>query len=294
LGAASQLAVSANDEWAALVTASIIGTDRRPPPPPRAGWDTWATSPDPAVALLDRAFAVVLARRAGACPSTTPLTALRPAPSDPRPPCPASCALRLRRLLDGEHVVVMPEWFEQCDRAGFQLPAALLPTLLLRGRRDAVFDQLVRRLAGGRAAWLAEAVPELGITPRGPAAPAATPPPNLASANVASANVASAPPAVPTDGGAVVSAIVQLFVEGLATWAAAAQLRNTVAALDPTWLPALVVELSRLSYAATTERTRAELLSLAEFRSAMLREFALAPPLPGHIPPAHPFDGSDN
>jgi hypothetical protein len=66
---------------------------------------------------------------------------------------------------------------------------------------------------------------------------------------------------------------VQVFVDGLATWAAAPQLRLTVAAIDPVWLPALVVQLSRLPFLSSTERTRAEVLGLTEFRVAMLREF---------------------
>ncbi|MFM2071151.1 MAG: hypothetical protein RLZZ623_1414 [Actinomycetota bacterium] len=279
----AHLARSAADEWAALVTCAIIGTDRRPPAPPGAGWDVWAGSPDPAVSVLDRALAVVLARRAGARPGPPPLAVLPVVPADPRPPCPTACAVRLQRVLGGEHEVVLSEWFLQCERLGVQLPEVLVPTLLLRGRRNPGLDQIVRRLAGPRAAWLAEVVPELGV--KATVAPAAP------EANAPAGPGANAPAGVATDGGATVTAVVQLFADGMATWAAAPQLRQVVAGLPPSWLAALIVELSRLSFRATTERTRAELLALAEFRSAMLAEFAHAHrALRPLLPPAPPSD----
>ena len=261
---AGALAESASQEWLGLVTAAILGTDRRPPPPPAPGWDSWGPTPrsaagqnDHAVAVLDRALAVVLARRAGATPGPSP-PSMQPAPIDHRPPCPAPCAARLARLLAGDHEVLLPEWLRLCADAGVQLPAHALPTLLLRGRRQPELDVAVRRLAGGRAEWLACVVPELGV----PVTAAALPMSKAPSAPVAR-----------TDGGAAVTAVTQLFAEGLASWAAAPQLRLVVVGLDPAWLPALVVELSRLPFRAPAERTRAEVLGLAEFRSAMLREF---------------------
>lgn len=261
---AGALAESATQEWLGLVTAAILGTDRRPPPPAGAGWDSWGSRPrsevgqnDHAVAVLDRALAVVLARRAGATPGPAP-PSMQPAPIDDRPACAAPCAARLGRLLAGDHEVLLSEWLRLCADAGMQPPAQALPTLLLRGRRHPELDIAVRRLAGGRAEWLAGVVPELGV----PVTAAALPMP--------SAPVA---PAAPTDGGAAVTAVVQLFAEGLASWAAAAQLRLVVVGLAPAWLPTLVVELSRLPFRAPAERTRAELVGLAEFRSAMLREF---------------------
>ena len=252
-------------EWAGLVTTAIVGTDRRPAPPPAPGWDTWSRATDPAVALLDRALAVVLARRAGACPTPAVGQALAVAPADQRPPCPQPCAHRMRRLLAGEHDALLAEWFQLCGQLGAQLPAELLPALLLRGRRNPELDVAVRHLAGARAAWLAGEVPELGIPVTGP--PAAAPP-------------ALVPPAPLADSGAAVTAVVQLFRDHAATWAAAPQLRAVVVALHPSWLPALIGELSRLPFVTTTERTRAELLSLAEVRMAMVQEFVAAATTP--------------
>jgi hypothetical protein len=259
VSAATELGASAAAEWAALVATAVLGTDRRPAPAPLPGWDTWATSDDPAVAVLDRAAAVVVARRAGACPQPAPDAPLPLAPHDPRPVCPPPCAQRLLRLLAGEHDQLLPEWFARCEAAGVQLPWASLPALLLKGRRHPEMDRVVRRVAGPRAEWLAEVVPELGV--KKTAAPAGPQSPPFAS------------PAPPADSAAMAATLVQVFMDGMATWAAAPQLRLVVAALEPARLPALVVELSRLSFDPVTERTRAELLRLAEFRGEMLREW---------------------
>jgi hypothetical protein len=255
------VAVSAADEWSTLVATAVVGTDRHPLPPAALGWDVWGTHPDPAVALLDRAAAVVAARRAGvlASPSlpTPPL-----APSDHRPVCSPACVVRLRRLLDGEHDLLLAEWLHLCLASGDRPPWSLLPTLLLRARRNADLDLLVRHLAGDRARWLAEALPELGVRP--------TPKP-------AGAVVIPPPPARVPDSGATVSVIVQTFHDQAATWAAAPQLRLLVVSLEPRWLAALIAELSGLRFDAHSERTRADLLALAEFRDAMVRDFDARP-----------------
>jgi hypothetical protein len=248
-------------EWSALVATAVLGTDRRPLPAAESGWDVWAQSSDDAVALLDRAAAVVAAQRAGMTPG--PPVPLGPAaPPDGRPPCPPRCALRLNRMLRGEHDDVLAEWFAKCAAAGVQLPAASLPVLLLRGRRNPELDATVRALAGARARWLADAVPELGVRPDPPRSK--TPDEPLG------------PPPPVADSGAAVTAIVTAFAEGAVTWAAAPQLRAIVAALDPAWLDRLIAAVSALAFDPRSERTRREVLALAEFRAEMLREWASA------------------
>ena len=261
--AAEDLARSAAEEWAGLVTVAVLGTDRRPLPVARAGWGATSSSPtsmaDPAVELLDRAAGVATARRAGRRPApAVPMT--DPAPDDPRPPCPPTAANQLARMLGGQHDVLLPEWFARCRLAGFQLPHHLLPALLLRGRRNPAFDIAVRAVAGGRATWLAEAMPELRIKAT---APVAMP---------AAGADAFLPPRPPPDSGAVVAAIVGAFHDRTATWAAAAQIRLSVAALDPTWLPPLILELNRAPFHAVTERTRVDLLGVAQVRDEMIRQ----------------------
>ncbi|CAB4880477.1 unannotated protein [freshwater metagenome] len=279
----TDIGASAAAEWAALVGTAVLGTDRRPLPPPAAGWESLgrdATSrlPDAAVELLDRAAAVATARRAGIRPGPA-LTLMPPAPVDPRPVCSDTASLLLGRLLVGEHDVLLPEWFARCRSAGLQIPPHLVPALLLRGRRNPTFDAAARSVIGQRAAWLAEAMPELGIKgiPTAPARALAAP-----------AVQPFVPPAPPPDSGAVVSAIVSTFHDQAATWAAAPQLRTAVAGIDPVWLPALILELNRASFSAVTERARVDLLGLARTRMQMVEAFAEAAPDGAAIRPDDP------
>ena len=265
----TNLAASAAAEWNALVTTAVLGTDRHGLPPAVEGWDRWPAPSDAAVALLDRAAAVVVARRAGAMAPAPPAQCLPEAPADPRPPCDAACAERLRRILAGEHEIVLAEWLDRCRQAGMQLPWALLPSLLLRGRRRADLDLVVRELAGERAAWLAAVVPELGVSggTRGSASTVAP----------------LRPVPQPPDSWAVVPVIIAQLADGRATWAAVPQLRLLVAGLTLDALIAFAAQVNRHEFVATTARARAELTSLAEFRVAMLTEFEQA--APGAPPP---------
>ena len=285
----ADVTASAADEWSAIVATAVLGTDRRPPPVPGPGWDLWATSADPAVALLDRAGAVVVARRAGFTPTAVPdVVVPLPAP-DHRPPCSAACAARLERLLGGEHEVLLGEWLDLIEQAGVQLPWGSLPTLLLRGRRRPDLDAVVRRLAGDRARWLAELVPELGVKPvaSGPAntGPANTGPANTGPANTGPANTGPASSAAPTlvraaplpDPAATLVGLWQHILDGRATWASAPHWRTVVAALPPTELAEFLDRLDGSREHLASVRTRAELLSLAQFRLDMLREFGHAP-----------------
>lgn len=248
---ATDLGASAASEWAQLVTTAVLGTDRRPLPTATPGWEALVAPTDPGVELLHRAAAVATARRAGVQPELAP-TLIEPAPTDVRPPCPVDAASLLARLLRGEHDVLLPEWFALCELADVQVPAYLIPTLLLRGRRNPAFNAVVRRVIGARAAWLAEALPELGIKALPGPVPVGAP--------------AFLPPLPLPDSGAVVTAISTTFHDREATWAAAAQLRTAVASIDPRWLPALIVELQRTPFSSVTERTRVDLLGLAQAR----------------------------
>ena len=250
----SDVAGSAAIEWAHLVTAAVLGTDRHPPQPAAPGWEPLTPAPDGAVELLNRAAAVATARRAGVRPAPTSLR-IEPAPDDVRPMCSPAAARILQTLLGGEHAVLLPEWLARATAAGVKPPPHLVPTMLLRGRRNAAFDVAARKIIGPLAAWLAEAMPELGVKPS-----AATPAPGDV----------FAPPPAPPDSAAIVTAIVEIFLDRSATWAAAPQLRLAVASIAEPWLPALVLELNRAPFHATTERTRVDLLALAQLRQAMV------------------------
>ena len=122
----TDLGAAARAEWEGLVTAAVLGTDRRPLSEPGPGWDVVTHSDDPAVQLLDRAAAVATARRAGRRPAAAP-PLVPPADPDPRPLCPPAAAAALARMLSGQFDLLLAEWFARCESGGFQLPAHLLP-----------------------------------------------------------------------------------------------------------------------------------------------------------------------
>ncbi|MEU1595677.1 DUF5691 domain-containing protein [Streptomyces sp. NPDC005708] len=152
--------------WEELVTAALLGTDRRTPqglPPGR----------EPPTAVLDLAAVETVRRRAG----------LRPAPAgprperaaaDPRPPLPPAAARRLAVLLSDrpgtggsgrrgsapDLMELLPQWLSLANARGFAPPPEALPALLdaARGRTD--LRPAALAFAGPRALWLARLNPD--------------------------------------------------------------------------------------------------------------------------------------
>lgn len=160
--------------WEELVTAALLGAERRTPP----GGST--------TGLLDLAAVHTVRRRAGLRPTKA---GARPvsAPSDPRRPLPTAAARRLSQLLArssragyrapsattgpgrqgpdlGE---LLPEWLSLANSLGYQAPSTQLPALLdaARARTDLRTEVLV--FAGPRAPWLARLNPEWKFALRG-------------------------------------------------------------------------------------------------------------------------------
>ncbi|MHC3468301.1 DUF5691 domain-containing protein [Streptomyces sp. 7R007] len=147
--------------WEELVTAALLGTERRTPP----GCVPGRQAP---VALLDAAAAETVRRRAGLRPARAAARP-EPAPEDPRPALPAAAARRLAMLLADrpgtggggrrgtapDLMELLPQWLAAANARGFAAPAALLPALLdaARGRTD--LRSAVLTFAGPRAVWLA-------------------------------------------------------------------------------------------------------------------------------------------
>jgi hypothetical protein len=151
--------------WQELVTAALLGTDRRTPP----GLPSGRAAP---VALLDAAAVATVRRRAGlrAAP-----VAVRPEPAapDPRPPLPAAAARRLAALLADRPGTgagrrgaapdlreLLPQWLALANGRGFAAPPEALPALLdaARGRTD--LRPAALAFAGPRALWLARLNPD--------------------------------------------------------------------------------------------------------------------------------------
>ncbi|WP_432134918.1 MULTISPECIES: DUF5691 domain-containing protein [unclassified Streptomyces] len=163
--------------WEALVTAALLGTDRRTPPGVPPG-------PDAPSALLDAAAAETVRRRAGLRPGPA---ARRPdpAPEDPRRPLPPAAARRLALLLADrpgaagggrrgatpDLIELLPQWLAAANAHGYGAPPQALPALLdaARGRTD--LRPAALEFAGPRALWLARLNPDwrfaLRATPGG-------------------------------------------------------------------------------------------------------------------------------
>ncbi|MFC6062683.1 DUF5691 domain-containing protein [Streptomyces ochraceiscleroticus] len=147
--------------WGELVSAALLGTERRAAPVPvHAGRE-------PAAALLDAAAVSTVRRRAGLRPAPA---AERPAvaPPDPRPELPDAARRRLALLLAdrGGHAgsrrgaapdltELLPQWLATAGEQGYRAPAALLPALLDAARARTDLQPAALALAGPRALWLA-------------------------------------------------------------------------------------------------------------------------------------------
>ncbi|MFJ4583959.1 DUF5691 domain-containing protein [Streptomyces echinatus] len=147
--------------WEELVTAALLGTDRRAP----ARLTPGRTAP---AALLDAAAVMTVRRRAGLRPARAAQRP-EPAPGDPRPALPAPAAHRLTTLLadrsggagsgrrgsSPDLMELLPQWLATANAHGYAAPPQALPALLdaARGRTD--LRPAALAFAGPRALWLA-------------------------------------------------------------------------------------------------------------------------------------------
>ncbi|HEX6468467.1 MAG TPA: DUF5691 domain-containing protein [Streptosporangiaceae bacterium] len=173
-------------EWARLVAAALLGTQRRPVPAlpaallpdgaladgalaDGAAGDQSADGDDPAGRLLAQAALLTVRRRAGRRPESADPVA--PAPAETAPAVPPAAARRLERILGGEQARLLAEWLAAAVAAGHRVPAALLPDLLDRGRVDRALRPHLARAAGHRGMWLALRNPEWAYLVAEPAGP---------------------------------------------------------------------------------------------------------------------------
>ncbi|MCM2580564.1 DUF5691 domain-containing protein [Streptomyces sp. MTZ3.1] len=148
--------------WEDLVSAALLGTERRPIPA--------AGDRDPAAALLDAAAVRTLERRAGLLPAVArPLPS--PAPADPRDPLPPAARHRLATLLADRAAggrrgtapvlaELLPQWLTAANRHGYRAPDDLLPGLLDAARARSDLRDGVLTFAGPRGRWLAGLNPD--------------------------------------------------------------------------------------------------------------------------------------
>lgn len=150
--------------WNELVTAALLGTDRRDPPPVPVGpvddLVADAQRPDGASRLLAAVAATAAARRAGFVPRA-PAPPLRPPPADDRPWCSAAAAVTWR-IVVREWPVLEDEWLLTVIEQGQRLSPDVLVESLQRHRSDAVRRARVALAGGATARWVVEHVPALG------------------------------------------------------------------------------------------------------------------------------------
>lgn len=168
--------------WRDLVTAALLGTDRRAPPAPPPGRIADlvddAVRPDDASRMLAAVGAVATARRAGFVPGPG-APSLQPPAADHRPSCSPAAVATWREIVV-EWPVLEDEWVLTVIDQGMRLSPEVVTDLLVRHRRDVVRRARVALAAGPTAAWLAEHVPALdAATPSTASAEAVTALPDL-------------------------------------------------------------------------------------------------------------------
>ena len=130
-------------QWSDLLSAALVGTERRP-------------APD----LLDDAAELAVARRA-AVPALEGLTLPEPAPEETAPAAPAAASVRLAGLLDAQgggveaRLDLVVEWLTAAVDRGLRVSPAVLPELLDAARAHRSLRPLVAAAGGARAPWLA-------------------------------------------------------------------------------------------------------------------------------------------
>jgi hypothetical protein len=152
--------------WAELVTAALLGTDRRNPPDapdgPVADVVDDAVRPDAATRMLADVAAVAAVRRAAFVP-LPPAPALQAPDADDRPWCPADAVATWRTIVT-EWPLLEDEWMLAVIVQGRRLPPDALVESLQRHRSDAVRRARVAIAGGSTAAWLVGHVPDLAPT----------------------------------------------------------------------------------------------------------------------------------
>lgn len=150
--------------WRDLVTAAMLGTDRRDPPDPPAGpiadLVADAVRPDGAARMLAAVGATAAARRAGFAPGPTAASLQGPDDAVDRPWCPPAASATWRQIV-AEWSVLEDEWVVTLVEQGWRLAPDVLVELLARHRTDAVRRARVMVAGGPVARWLVAQVPEL-------------------------------------------------------------------------------------------------------------------------------------
>jgi hypothetical protein len=255
--------------WNHLVTAALLGTDRRDPPVPPPGPIADAVSDLALVAgdesadvrLLNQVAVTTIARRASTRPQAS-VARLAPPPVETRPLCSAAAAESWRRIV-GQWPVLEDEWLALAWQHGVSLPGDLVVDLLERHRRDPARTAVIAAIAGDVVPWLSEHVPSVGrYQPSAHAVdPCVLPPLPIAP---------SLEPLLLADGSTFSGTLVAELVSGQLTAMHRPVLLNLIARCRTIVLDDLIDAMSAL---AETDGVAASLVELARCRRDMLLSF---------------------
>ena len=147
--------------WRELVTAALLGTERRVPPHPPVALVADVVDDsvlaDDAARMLATVSAVIAARRA-AFVALSPADRLQPpATGDPRPMIPSTASATWRTIV-AEWPMLEDEWMLTVIGNGYRLAPDVLVAALLRHRSDPVRRARVALAGGPLSAWLIDHV----------------------------------------------------------------------------------------------------------------------------------------
>jgi hypothetical protein len=145
-----------------LVTAATVGLSRRPTEVTAltgaaAGHAGVLDATDPAAALLDAAALYTVASRAGVRPAAD-IARPAPAPAETDPELPARATNLLLEASPDQ--ALLAGLLVAAGRAGYRLPAPLLPALLDAAVRSKALRPAVASVLGARGRWLAAHRPD--------------------------------------------------------------------------------------------------------------------------------------
>lgn len=221
--------------WDELVTAGLLGTDRRPPPVTAMSLvdelvDDSLAATD-ARRLLVTVSAAVVAHRCGLEPAP-PLVAMAAPPTDPRPLLPVTATRRWREITRS-FALLEDEWLELAVANRWRPPPDLLVELLGRSRALPQRHRLAMEFGGVLADWMVATVADLAVVGRSSAPSVELP--------------SAVPPELAACLGQTPSAFAARLVDGVTdgsyAWTHRATLHHALAAVPAPWLPAVLAAL---------------------------------------------------